>query len=80
MTEPETDEAGIEASLERIEALVQEMESGNLPLEAMIVRFEEGAKLVKSCQKKLDAAEKRIKIIVRETSGEVSLEDFGESG
>jgi exodeoxyribonuclease VII small subunit len=74
-------EAGIEESLARIEELVAGMESGKLPLEDMITRFEEGARLVKACREKLDAAEKRVQIIVRETSGgEASLDDFDTAG
>lgn len=73
MSEPAV---SIEKSLERIESLVREIEAGQLPLEEVIVRFEEGAALVKSCQEKLDAAERRIKIIMRDASGAASLADF----
>lgn len=66
----------LEQALARIEALVTEMEEGNLPLETMISRFEEGARLVKACQEKLDACEKRIKIIAKQASGTASLEEF----
>lgn len=54
------------------------MESGNLPLDTLIARFEEGVGLVKTCQQKLDAAEKRIEIIVKNARGEASLEAFRE--
>ncbi len=68
----------LESSLERIQSIVTEMESGNLPLDTLIARFEEGVGLVKTCQQKLDAAEKRIEIIVKNARGEASLEAFRE--
>ncbi len=72
-------EPSIEQSLERIEILVREMEDGKLPLEDIISRFEEGSELVKACQKKLELAEERIKIILRNSSGPTGLAEFEES-
>ena len=63
----------------RVSEIVAEMEEGSLPLEALIVRYEEGVGLVKFCQEKLDAAEKRIQIISRNARGVVELEDFKDS-
>jgi len=63
----------------RVSEIVAEMEEGSLPLEALIVRYEEGVGLVKFCQEKLDAAEKRIQIISRNARGAVELEDFKDS-
>lgn len=64
--------------MQRVSEIVSEMEEGNLPLEALIVRYEEGVGLVKFCQEKLDAAEKRIQIITRDARGTVGLTDFAE--
>jgi exodeoxyribonuclease VII small subunit len=55
------------------------MEGGDLPLETLIVRYEEGVGLVKVCQEKLDAAEKRIQLISRDARGTVELTDFESS-
>ena len=55
---------------------ITEMEEGNLPLETLITRYEEGVGLVKMCQEKLDAAEKRIQIITRNARGTTELKDF----
>jgi len=66
----------IEQAMERLDKLVEEMESGELPLEKLITRYEEGVKLVRHCQEKLDAAEQRIKIITRDASGPTGLRDF----
>ena len=66
----------LEVALQRISQIVATMEEGNLPLEKLIDSYEEGVCLVKSCQEKLDAAEKRIRIIARNARGESVLEDF----
>ena len=66
----------IEQAMERLDKLVEEMESGELPLEKLIIRYEEGVKLVRHCQEKLDAAEQRIKMITRDASGPTGLRDF----
>jgi exodeoxyribonuclease VII small subunit len=66
----------IEQAMERLEALVHEMESGQLPLEQLITSYEEGVKLAGLCQEKLDAAAKKIQIISKNASGQAKLEDF----
>ncbi|HEY5704895.1 MAG TPA: exodeoxyribonuclease VII small subunit [Terrimicrobiaceae bacterium] len=66
----------IEQAMERLEALVREMESGQLPLEKLITSYEEGVKLANLCQEKLDAAAKKIQIIAKNASGETKLEEF----
>jgi exodeoxyribonuclease VII small subunit len=65
-----------ESAIERLEHIVEEMEGDRLPLEKLIERFEEGSKLVKVCQEKLDAAERRVEIISRSTSGKPQLAEF----
>ena len=69
----------LEAAMQRVTEIVSEMEEGSLPLEALILRYEEGVGLVKFCQEKLDAAEKKIQIISRDARGAVELKDFEES-
>jgi exodeoxyribonuclease VII small subunit len=55
-----------EQALERLETIVREMESGELSLETMMVRFEEGQRLVKACGETLGQVERRIEILVKE--------------
>jgi len=62
--------------MQRLEKLVEEMESGQIPLEKLIGLYEEGSKLVRLCQEKLDAAEQKIQIIARNASGPTGIEDF----
>ena len=64
--------------MQRITEIVSEMEEGSLPLETLIVRYEEGVGLVKFCQEKLDAAGKTIQIISRDARGGVEVKDFQE--
>ncbi len=66
-----------EQALERLETIVKEMESGELSLENMMARFEEGQSLVKLCSGKLNQVERRIEILVKE-GDEVVAEPFGE--
>jgi exodeoxyribonuclease VII small subunit len=63
----------LESAMQRISELVSAMEEGNLPLEKLIDSYEEGIGLVKDCQEKLDAAEKRIQVITRNARGGVAL-------
>lgn len=54
------DEMKFEAALSRLEAIVAELEAGDADLDQIMALFEEGARLVKSCQAKLDVAETRV--------------------
>lgn len=65
-----------ESAMERLEKIVEQMESGKLPLEDLIVRYEEGMKLVKICQERLAAAEQKIDIIARNNAGEPVVKPF----
>jgi len=65
-----------ETAIERLEEIVEAMESDKMPLEELLTRYEEGTKLVKTCQEKLAAAEKRIEIITRSSSGKPQLSEF----
>lgn len=64
-----------EKALERLEEVVGEMEGGELGLDDMITRFEEGQKLIKFCSKKLDEVERKIEKLVQK-GDEVVTEPF----
>lgn len=65
-----------EVSLEKLERIVEELESGDQPLEKSIRRYEEGVKLLKACYVFLEKAEKKIRKLVRLDDGTFSLEAF----
>ncbi len=67
---------GFEAALQRLEALVGQMESGELGLDDLVTSFEEGQKLVKQCSDKLNAVERRIEILVKDEAGAVTSRPF----
>ena len=66
----------LEAAMDRLDAIVREMEAGELPLEELITRYEEGIALSKLCRERLESAEERIRIITRDSQGNPVLEDF----
>jgi exodeoxyribonuclease VII small subunit len=69
-------EPNFEKAMARLEAIVEQMESGKLPLEDLIVRYEEGMGLVKVCQERLASAEQKIEIIARNSVGKTIVKDF----
>ena len=65
-----------EQAMKRLEEIVEQMESGDLPLEDLIMRYEEGMKLVNICQERLASAEQRIEIITRNSAGKPVVQEF----
>ena len=72
-TEPQLN---FEGAMDRLEEIVEQMESGKMMLEELIGRYEEGMKLVKVCQERLASAEQRIEIITRNNAGKPVVKDF----
>ena len=62
-----------EASLKKLEGLVEQMESGELSLEASLKIFEEGIKLTRECQKALKEVEQKVSLLM-EKNGEQPYE------
>ena len=69
-------EISFEESLERLENLVNKMESGDATLEQSLVWFEEGMDLIKLCQVQLNNAEKKVQELVKKTDGKFELKDI----
>jgi exodeoxyribonuclease VII small subunit len=61
-----SDDISFEAALERLESIVDDLEQGDLELEAALSAFEEGVALARRCAERLDTAERRIEVLVRE--------------
>jgi exodeoxyribonuclease VII small subunit len=73
-----------EEALQKLESIVESMESGELTLEQLLGRFEEGARLSRACQQRLEAAEIRVQQLEKSLTGdltvrpvETSVEDTG---
>ncbi len=71
-------EKKFEAAMERLEEIVQDLEKGDLPLEQSLKLFEEGVKLSRICTKRLDEAERKVEILVKDKNGTIKAEPFEE--
>ena len=67
-----------EESVMELEKIVSELESGDVTLDESLSLFERGIKLSKSCQKMLDAAEKKVSVLMTTDDGEIVKEEFGD--
>jgi len=65
-----------EASLEALEAIVHQLEDGDLPLEKSLELFEEGIRLSRHCQERLNQAERRIETLLRDNQGRPTTTPF----
>ena len=65
-----------EKNLERLDAIVQELEDANLPLEKALQLYEEGMKLAEVCHKLLEEAEGRVQVLMKKAGGKVVAEPF----
>ena len=60
------EELSFEDALERLEALVDRLEQGDLELEESLAAFEQGVALTRRCAGQLEDAERRVEVLVRE--------------
>ena len=68
-----------EDAMKKLEKIVHELDSGDLPLEKAMSKFEEGVKLSRLCSKKLDETEKKITILLQEDNGGITEKPFIDS-
>jgi len=68
----------IEQAMKQLEQIVQDLESGDMPLEKAIKTFEEGVRLSKFCSQKLDETEKRITILMQNSDGKIAEVPFSD--
>ena len=62
-----------EEALNNLEAIVETMEADDLPLETLLAKYAEGARLIKVCQEKLAEAELKIQQLEKTAAGELKL-------
>ena len=72
-----TKDIKFEDALSNLEGIVKKLEGGELSLEESLVAFEEGIRLSRICSKQLDAAEKKIEILVKGEDGKLETKSFG---
>ncbi|MFP4475089.1 MAG: exodeoxyribonuclease VII small subunit [Desulfatibacillaceae bacterium] len=65
-----------ETAMKKLEKIVQEMESGDLELEAALERFEEGMRLSRYLNDKLDEVEKKVTLLAKNEDGELTEKPF----
>lgn len=65
-----------EDALEKLEKIVTQLEEGDISLEESLKLFEEGIRLSRFCNQKLDEAEKRVEILLKDKDGELIREPF----
>jgi exodeoxyribonuclease VII small subunit len=67
-----------ETSLNELEKIVRQLEDGDLPLEESLKLFEAGVKLARECRQRLDNAERKIEVLLKEADGTIVLEEIEE--
>ena len=75
---PVLDKDGLtfEQAIERLEKIVADMEAAELPLEDVLKKYEEGTRLVRFCNQKLEEAEKKIEVLTKKADGTVAVQPF----
>jgi len=68
-----------EDALNKLEKIVAKLEAGDVPLEESLRLFEEGIRLSRLCNQKLDEAEKRVEILMKNKEGVVKPQPFDPS-
>jgi exodeoxyribonuclease VII small subunit len=76
MKKTETQRKNFETSLTSLEQIVRELERGDLPLEDSLKLFENGVRLARECQDRLNQAERRIEVLMRDSDGRPIVSEF----
>lgn len=71
-------EMKFEEALKKLEKIVEGLEDGDLPLEESLERYEEGIRFSKLCAKKLEAARKKVEILLKSEDGSYDIKPFDE--
>lgn len=68
-----------EGSLKELERIVEQLEGGDLPLERSLELFEQGVRLSRECQRRLDEAERKVELLLKDGEGNLTTQDFEET-
>ena len=69
-------EKKFEEAMKRLEHIVESLEKGDLSLEESLKMFEEGMKLLHFCSRKLEEAEEKVTVLIKESGGKVTQQPF----
>ena len=72
------DDRSFEECLQSLEKVVERIESGESSLEDSLASFEEGVRLVQSCNRKLSDVERRIEVLTKDSDGQARLRELTE--
>ena len=73
MAKKEAMQKNFEGALEELEQVVEQIESGDLPLDDSLAGFEKGVGLVKFCNQKLNEVEKKVELLIRDKDRKLQL-------
>lgn len=76
-TPPENSPLSFEAAFARLEEILEKLNTGTVSLDESITLYEEADKLLATCSKRLNDAERKIEILVKNRNGELSIGDEG---
>jgi exodeoxyribonuclease VII small subunit len=71
------DNPTFEAALQKLDEIVQKLEKGELPLEQSLVLYEEGVRLSRLCHAKLEEAEGKIELLLKDAKGDLVVDASG---
>jgi len=67
-----------EKAMEQLEQVVADLETGDIPLDKALKKFEEGMVLSKYCADRLDETEKKVSLLLADSQGQLQEHDFSE--
>jgi exodeoxyribonuclease VII small subunit len=71
-------EQSFESWIKELERIVEQLEAGDIPLERSLELFEQGVRISRECQRRLDEAERKVEILLKAGDGAVTREKFEE--
>ncbi|MCJ7547049.1 MAG: exodeoxyribonuclease VII small subunit [Deltaproteobacteria bacterium] len=69
-------EKAFEEALKELEEIVNRLEQGEIPLEQALQLFEQGVRLSRLCHTKLDEAQKRVEVLLKDEAGKMTARPF----
>ncbi len=69
-----------ETALKSLEGIVSQLEAGDIPLERALELFEEGVRLSRFCNSKLEEAERKVEVLIKDAEGNLTEGRFASEG